>query len=93
MAGLQHALQARDHHRPAAGDVAQGLAALVEIVVGHGQLDDFAARLQIEGDARSALAFGVFRARIPGVGEAARRIGFQHLALDARLALPGEAIG
>ena len=46
--GLQKALQARHDKRPAAGDVTQGLAALIEIVVSHRQFHDIAVRLEID---------------------------------------------
>src|SRR5882724_6626206 len=92
-AGLQHALQARDHHRPAAGNVAQRLAAFVEIVMRYRELDYRATRLDVEGDARHALLLRICRAGVPGVGEPFWRIRFQHLAFDARRALPGEPVG
>src|SRR5262249_44715833 len=92
MAGFQQALEARDHHRPAAGDVAQRLAVLAEFVMRHGQLDYLAARFEIERHARGALAPGLVLAIEPAIGEAPRRVRDQHLALDHRLSLVRETI-
>src|SRR5689334_593365 len=92
MAGLQQALEARDHHWPATGDVAQRLAVLAELVMGHGQLDHLAARFEVERHARDAFASRLVLAVVPAVGEAPRRIRNQHLALDHRFSLVHEAI-
>src|SRR5579859_946720 len=88
--GLQKTLQARYHHRPAAGDAPEGFAALVELVVRHSQLDDLAARLDVEGDARGALAARALLHHVPAIGELSRWIRDEHLAFDGALAVLGE---
>src|SRR5579872_1120618 len=89
---LQQTLEACQDHWPALGDAAVGNASLIEIVVRQGKLDDLAARLEFEGDARGALAPDFFRAAVPAIGKLPRRFRYQDFAIKALFAVEGELV-
>src|SRR5262249_44925933 len=53
--GLEHRLEARDHHRPAAADTLEHRAAGLEPVVHDREFDEVVRPLEHEGDFRSRL--------------------------------------
>src|SRR6201999_2901609 len=71
---------ARHPPRPAFADHAEDLAAVVKLVVRHGEPRLALERLELEAHARGPLLRHMFVERLPAVDEATRRI-----ALDDRI--------
>src|SRR6266581_9252829 len=85
LAGLEIALQARQHQRPAAADALERLAAGLELVVNDGELHLILLRLKLEGHARWRFGFHPRMRRTKRVGKPPGWIEFEHLAGDVLL--------